>query len=770
LTYKKLARYVNPTWEQKVRFGQLLESSNRKLALETYENAFDELGKQNRKAEALQVLEKILALEPTEKNLQRNGELCSELGDQKASATAFMKIANIAIASGKDASQWIERAYTEYASDIPIALAYAKSLLAQEQVGAAIFVLEPHAKDASTQPEFNDIYVRALMAANRLTEAEPILWKLFEEDQSHLQEIAKLIDLFIDGEQDVEAVALARKLDQYQRRKGERKSFVTMMQEIVARHRPSPELLEFMSELFNGSNREAEYCQTLINLFDLQYGLGNYLKAAEALDRAAEVDAYETGHQKRLESLRGKIDENRFQVIASRFTSLASANGPVRSNEEKTLGAGTLQDLMLQAEILVQYGMRSKALERLQRIQELFPHEEERNQTLQQLYLTAGMTPQYSQVASVPPPQVAAPAQAVGPVLPTIAEIEEAAEVTSFTRVSEITRKLYRQGNSDAVLSTAVNEIGAQWNVGRCVAAMRKPGLTLTAIKEYCGGANPGGQSALEKIAATVQDLAISRGTLSIPDVRNAPELKSIKEALEGLNIRSLIGIPLSDGSDHVGILVLGNNSPRSWNPNDIMVLKTISEQIVIALNNAGLRRLVKNLSVTDEKSGLLKRASYLDLLMAETKRAAKSSTPLTVLLMRCGERSAMLKEFGEAAIESAMQRIGQVFAANVRQNDLAFRYDTTSIAMVLGETSEKEALMAVDKLQKILGEIHVSENKILIPFAAGVAEAVIRQEYDAVDIVTEVINRAEQALDAAVHSSNGVVVQPPSIAAAAVA
>ncbi len=562
LTYKKLARYVNPTWEQKVCFGQLLENSNRKLALETYENAFDELGKQNRKAESLQVLQKILVLDPTEKNLQRNGELCSELGDQKASAAAFMKIANMATASGKDASQWIERAYTEYASDIPIALAYAKSLLAQEQVGAAIFVLEPHAKDASAPSEFNEIYVRALMAANRLAEAEPLLWKLFEEDPTHIQEVAKLIDLFIDGEQESEAVALARKLDQYQRRKGERKSFVTMMQEIVARHKPSPELLEFMSELFNGSNREADYCQTLVKLFDLQYGMGNYLKAAEALDRAAEVDAYETGHQKRLESLRGKIDDNRFQVIASRFTSLASANGPVRTNEEKTLGAGTLQDLMLQAEILVQYGMRSKAIERLERIQELFPHEEDRNLNLQQLYLTAGMTPQYSQAASIPPSQVTAPVVAAVPALPTIAEIEEAAEVTSFTRVSEITRKLYRQGNSDAVLSTAANEIGAQWNVGRCVAAMRKPGLTLTAIKEYFGTADPGNPVALEKIAALVQDLAISRGTLSITDARNAPELKPVREALENLNIRSLIAIPLSDGSDHVGILLLGNSTP----------------------------------------------------------------------------------------------------------------------------------------------------------------------------------------------------------------
>ena len=78
-----------------------------------------------------------------------------------------------------------------------------------------------------------------------------------------------------------------------------------------------------MSELFNASNREGDYCQTLLKLFDLHCGMGNYAKAAECLDRAADVDAYEPGHQKRLEMLRGKIDENRFKVIASRFTSMA---------------------------------------------------------------------------------------------------------------------------------------------------------------------------------------------------------------------------------------------------------------------------------------------------------------------------------------------------------------------------------------------------------------------------------------------------------------
>ena len=160
------------------------------------------------------------------------------------------------------------------------------------------------------------------------------------------------------------------------------------------------------------------------------------------------------------------------------------------------------------------------------------------------------------------------------------------------------------------------------------------------------------------------------------------------------------------------------------------MVLKTISDQIVIALNNAGLRRLVKNLSVTDEKSGLLKRASYLDLLMAETKRGIQQGTPVTVLLMQFGRSAAMVKEFGEAAVEAAMRQIGQLFATNIRQNDLAFRYEMTTVAIVLGETAEKEGLMAVEKLRKVIASVTLPEKEGPIPFSAGLAEAVVRQQY----------------------------------------
>jgi len=772
LTYKKLARFANPTWDQKLRFGELLENTNRKLAIETYENAFQELTKQGRKQDSLAVLQKILRLDAGEKNLVRLGELSSELKDGKGAAAAFLKLAELAKTSGGNSAQWVERAYAEDPSDPHIALAYSKGLLEQDQTGAAIFVLESQVNGGGASEEMRETYGKALLAASRLKDAEPILWQLFEENPARAQEIAKLIGRYIDAEQDSDAVALAGKLGEYYQRKNDRRPFLAMMQEITTKHRTSAEMLEFMGEQFNAANRENDYSQTLLKLFDMYGSVGNYDKAAEALDRAVEVDAYEMGHRKRLQMLQGKIDENRYKVIASRLSGMAdSVAAPVKP-EEKLLGAAALQDLMLQAEILVQYGMRSKALERLQRIQELFPHEEERNPQLQQLYMTAGLVPTYgaADTASHSPARAAASAPAqTAPSAPP----QPTADLSSFARVAEITRKLYRQSNADAVMSTAANEIGAQWKATRCVVAMRKPGLRPTNSKEYCvNGAQASDPSVLEKIVGAVHDLALQRGgTVTSGNIQLANELQGIRGALDQLSVASLLAVSLADGSEPMGVLILMQSAPLAWNSNELVVVKTVCDQIVIALNNAGLRRLVKSLSVTDERSGLLKRASYFDLLMAETRRNAQQSTPVSVLLMQFGDKAAMLKEFGESVVETMMQQIGQLFAANIRQNDLAFRYETTTIAIALGETAEKEGILAAEKLQRLVAQVKLPEKHAPVHFNAGLAEAVVRAEFDPVDIVTEVANRAEQALQAAIaQGANKIVALPPSNAAAAVA
>lgn len=778
LSYKKLARHGNPTWQQKFRFGQLLEGSNKKLAVGTYESALTDLAKLGKKQESVEILDRIVAIEPTQQNFIRVAELASELGNRKLAAGAFQKVAESVLADRGDASAWYEKAYQEDSSNADIALAYARSLLAQAQVGAAIFILDAQMKAGQATQEFRETYADALVAAGRFTEAEPLVWQLFEANPGRVQQVIALIGSLLDSNAEDAAVALARKLEQFQRRRGERRQFIAIMEDLTASRGASCQMLEFLSELYNASNRESDYCTTLLKLFDLYCSTGEFAKSAECLDRAAEVDPYEPGHLKRLEMLKGKIDEPRYKVIAARFSAASKPAEEPGEAEERTLGASTLQDLMLQAEILVQYGMRNKAVERLQRIQELFPREEEKNEDLQRLYLSAGVTPSYAGAAPTPPPVTPPASQGSAPPTPAAPAPDPAADVRSFTRVAEITRKLYSQSTSAAVLSTAVREIGSHWGATRCVAAMVKPGLPPSAMDEYCAeGYKKTGAAALGELLACLQQTVTGHEPVAIQDAARSMALQGAKKVVEAMGASTVLAVPLTDGEETAGILVLLHNRGRVWQPADMVVLKTLADQMVIALNNAGLRRLVKNLSVTDEKSGLLKRASYLDLLLAESKRSIQNASALSLVLMQFGSGSSLIREYGEAEVQAVIERAGQLFAANIRSNDLAFRYDTSTIAILLGETAEKEALLAVEKLRKIIAEVRFpakdgAAQGIAAQFSTGVAEAVIRAEYDPVDVVTEIINRAEQALAQAVAQGPGKVVAlgPAALAATAVA
>lgn len=775
VTYKKLARFAPPLPEQTWRYGQLIEPGNQKEALQAYESALSGFTGQRKKPEAFEVLKRIVALDPKIDNLWRLAEFATDLGDGKVAAEAYLQVAQTEEKDGGNAGAWYERAYKADPTNPAVALGWGRTVLEQGNAENAVTILQPLVSNKeSATAEARDLFGRALLAAKRLKEAEPFVWDLFVENPTRIHQVANLIAALIDAQQSAEAIALARKLETDQRRKGERRTFVTLMRDIVEKRTAPPEVLEYMAEQFNSSNRENEYCQTLLKLFDVYVSGGNFAKAGECLDRAAEVDAYEPGHQARLEQLKGKIDEKRFEAISSRFAPAKSAQEPtaqVGLPDEAAETSG-LQDLILQAEILLQYGMRGKAMERLQKIQALYPKEEERNDDLRRLYMAAGIIP----MAPAPPTSAPVTAPVVPtappPVRPSMSQ-PDSQEISNVARVTEITRNLHRQGTTKGVLSTAVNDIGRLWGLTRCVAAMSSPGKPPTAVLEYCAaGVKASELPSTVKLISLLQDLVVERGVMAIANTATAIELQPIQDLVAKLGIDAMMVIPMMDGQEHVGLLILEHKgSVREWPTSDIVVLRSIAEQMVMSVHNARLRRLVRNLSVTDEKSGLLKRSSYLDVLLSEVRRHLQQNSPLTILLMQLGKPSGLVKEFGEASVEAMMQQVGQLISGQIRQNDVAIRYDMTTVALILGDTAEKGAFLAMDKLKRVLDGIQIPGHEESPVVSVGIGEAVIRQQFDAVDIVTEVINRAEDALAAARNdATNHVQALAPRLEAAAVA
>jgi len=749
IAFKKIARLGTPAVEQWFCFGQLVEKSNRREALEAYEAAVSGLEQSGRRLEARPVLERIVSLEPTEQNYRRVGDLALELGDNKAAAAFFFEAGRIARQAGNDGTSWFQQAYAADPENLLAALAYGRAVLDRGDAARTITILERFAAVAASNLELGEIYGRALLATGRPKAAEPFIWPLYQRDPSQVSFVEQLLHAFLKNQLNAPGLALAQRLEASEHKQGRRREFAKTLKDVADKYPLDLEFLEYLVQVFNNASREHDYCKTLLKLFDLYYAAGNYLKAGDALDRAAEVDPYEPGHQQRLERLRGKIDGKLFNAIANRFQTASSVHEQEPQSAQEDDQTTVLEDLVLQAEIFLQYSMRSKALERLERISKLFPYEEEKNQKVQQLFLTAGFTPNYQGVprpAGMPAPAQGSTSQ---PVARAVAN-EDA--VDNIARVTDITRNIYRQGNVKSVLFTTVNEVGRHWQVSRCIAGLCAPGKPPSAALEYCAPGVPQSEvMAIVKLIGAVLPLAEQRGVVALPEAASSPELAAIQSVVAALDIRSLLAVPLMDGERIAGILILEQcGESRQWRPADSVVLKTIADQVVQAFQNARLRSLVKNLAVTDERSGLLKRSSYLDVLLSEVRRAQQQKSTVTVVLFHFGKASALVKECGEAAVKDMMLQIGQIITANVRQSDMAVRYDLTTIALILADTAAKNAFFVADKMRKALAAVKIPGSDREVTLTVGIGEAAVQQSFDPVDIVTEVINRAEAALEIA--------------------
>ena len=152
-----------------------------------------------------------------------------------------------------------------------------------------------------------------------------------------------------------------------------------------------------------------------------------------------------------------------------------------------------------------------------------------------------------------------------------------------------------------------------------------------------------------------------------------------------------------------------------------------------------------------------------MNALLSECGRAQKQRTPLSVLLLQFGRESQAARELEEAVVQPYVQEAAQVIMGYLRQNDIAIRYDTTTLALVLPDTKGKDTFFVVDKMRKMIGGVKMAGGDGL-PMTAGIAEAFLEGDIDPVDSVTELINRLEQALEGAQGEGGGAskLLKPP--------
>jgi diguanylate cyclase (GGDEF)-like protein len=296
------------------------------------------------------------------------------------------------------------------------------------------------------------------------------------------------------------------------------------------------------------------------------------------------------------------------------------------------------------------------------------------------------------------------------------------------------------------MLSVAVNEVGNYLKAARCFAVVGPPGQPPQMASEFCSSgveASPGSQ--LVRLIGTIE-----RAT---PDpLGGLPLEATAAPILKEMGLETSLAVQLTDPETQspAGMLIVGFAGPHAWKPNETYFLQSIGDQMLMCVHHTRLRTLVRTLAVADEKTGLLARGSYIDCLLNESQRSRTQAAPLALALLQIDGGPELLRQHGEGPFDRYMEQLGKAVQTIVRQTDLAIKYTSWALAVVLPDTPLTGAQIFAEKLKKSVSGLRPPWSGGQLTMSVAVAEALTKQDFDNEDVVTELINRVEAGLEEA--------------------
>jgi diguanylate cyclase (GGDEF)-like protein len=394
----------------------------------------------------------------------------------------------------------------------------------------------------------------------------------------------------------------------------------------------------------------------------------------------------------------------------------------------------------------------------------MFPGEEERHPRLRNLYQTANWWPPGATKTKAEPMEVAAqPVAAPPPPPPEVQAAGHTGKTGTYTaetlrdlsKISEVNQKIFRQQTPRAMLNTAVNEVGSYLRTARTLAVVGTPGRPPEMAAEFCSqGMKPAPGAQIVFLLAQMEKAQPDELGGLVVDANEG-------NVLTELGLGTALGIVITDKETQTpaGMLIVGHSEDHKWRPNEAYFLQAIGDQMLMSVSHTRLRSLVRRMGVSDERTGLLSRSSYQSCLLTEADRSRTQGTPLALTILQIDRGAEILRQQGESSVERFLEQLARSLQQMVRQNDVAVKYTSWSLAFILPDTTLAGAQNLADKLRRAASGVRPPWDSTQITLSAGIVEAVIKPEYDSEDVVTDLINRAEFSVEEARKKGGDIVV-----------
>ena len=193
--------------------------------------------------------------------------------------------------------------------------------------------------------------------------------------------------------------------------------------------------------------------------------------------------------------------------------------------------------------------------------------------------------------------------------------------------------------------------------------------------------------------------------------------------------------IPIIYRDNPIGILAVEDETVgRAWEDEEMLMVKTASDQLAVAISHARLFLRVQTQAMTDALTGLYNHGYFQNRLERELKLADRNTDKVSLILLDLDHLKRINDSLGHRAGDACLCHVANVMRSAVRDVDICARYGGEEFVIILPQCSREDARRVAERLREAIantpvqkvGQVTASVGVATYPIGARTREELI--------------------------------------------
>ncbi len=164
--------------------------------------------------------------------------------------------------------------------------------------------------------------------------------------------------------------------------------------------------------------------------------------------------------------------------------------------------------------------------------------------------------------------------------------------------------------------------------------------------------------------------------------------------------IRAALSLPLKYREELLGVLSLESRRLYAFSQQDVLTLRTLADQLAIALHNARAYQVALEQAITDGLTGLKTHRFFMEGLDREWRRSTRSGHLFSVIMMDLDRFKLVNDRHGHLEGDKVLTAVAHLLNDCVRQSNVMARYGGDEFAILMPETRTEQAEVLAERLR----------------------------------------------------------------------